>query len=193
MEKHRMHRRTHYFIDKDFQAKFIIKFCLLIVATSLLTGALIYYLNRQTTTVAFDDLRVVVKSTSDFILPIVLEVLAGVTLVVGVATIIIALLTSHKIVGPIYRLKIELDKIKHGDLSSSIHIRSKDQLQKVASDLEEVRIGFKDSVNSLKVNWDSIKANLQKLAQETEDEEKKRSIADDIGKIDSELARFKIN
>ena len=193
MKEHKINRRTHYFIDKGFQARFIIKFCLLIIATSLLTGVLIYCLNRQTTTVAFDNLRVVVKSTSDYILPMMLEILVIVTLIVGAVTMIIALLTSHRIAGPIYRLTVELDKLKHGDLSSTIHVRAKDQLQKVASDLDELRIRFKDSVNTLKGNWDSVKTNMQKLIEETNDEEKKRSIADNIEKIDTELARFKIN
>ncbi|MDB4349535.1 hypothetical protein OAA99_01115 [Omnitrophica bacterium] len=193
MDGHTTNRRKHYFIDKGFQTRFIVKFCLLIISASLLTGALTYYFNRQTTTVAFDDLKVVVKSTADFTLPIMLQILTTVTLVVGMATIMIALFTSHKIVGPIYRLNIELDKIKSGDLSSTIHIREKDQLQKVASELEEVRIGFKDSINVLNENWGSVKTNLKKLTEEAKDDKTKRGIADNIEKIDAELARFKIN
>ena len=186
-------RRKKYYIDKGFQSKFIVKFCFLIILTSLLTGVLIYVFNRQTTTVAFEDLKVVVKSTSDFILPIMLQILAIVTLLIGIATIAVTLFTSHKIAGPLYRINAELKRIKDGDFSSVVRVRAKDQLQKVAMELDEMRLEFKNSINTMRKNWVAIKSHLQKLQKESKDEKEKIRIADSIEKIDSELARFKIN
>jgi len=184
-------RRRNYFIDKSFQTKFIIKFCLLIIATSLLTGILIYWFNRQSTTVAFENLKVIVKSTSDFLLPIVLEILAVVTLLVGLATIAVTLFTSHKIAGPLYRLKMGIEKVKNGDLSTRFTIRADDQLQIVASEFDNMRRGLKNSISSLKENWNSVKEHMLKLQQETKDTRQKAQIEDIIKKIDSELQRFK--
>jgi methyl-accepting chemotaxis protein len=193
MSEYKKNRRKEYYIDKGFQAKFIVKFCLLIVSASLLTGILIYLFNRQTTTVAFENLKVVVKSTSDFILPIVLQILVIVTLLIGIATIAITLFTSHKISGPLYRINIELKKIRSGDFSSVVHVRAKDQLKKVASELDEMRLEFKDSINTVKKNWVSVKADLQKLQKSSKNENEKIRITDSIEKIDSELSRFKID
>lgn len=193
MGTYRENRRRTYFIDRSFQTKFIIKFCLLIISASLLTGILIYYFNRQTTTVAFENLRVVVKSTSDFILPIMLEILAIVTVLVSIATIIVTLFTSHKITGPLYRLKAELEKIKSGNLSSEVRIRADDQLQRVASELDEMRKTSKNSIEKLIDNWDSIKTSLDRLKEEMADEKEKRRIADNIENIDFELSKYKID
>jgi methyl-accepting chemotaxis protein len=191
MARHKTERRKNYFIDKNFQAKFIIKFCLLIVSASLLIGILIYHFNLQTNTVAFENLKVVVKSTSDFILPIMLQILVIVTLLVGIATIVVTLFTSHKISGPLYRLNAELEKIKKRNLSSDIHIRADDQLQKIVSELDEMRAELKNSVKTLKENWNSIKVILHKLKEEAKDEKQKRHISDNIERIDSELSSFK--
>lgn len=193
MRKQGKNKRRNYFIDKSFQSRFIIKFCFIVVLASLLTGILIYYFNRQTTTVAFEDLKVVVKSTADFILPITLEIIVIVSLLVAIAVGALTLFTSHKIAGPLYKLKMELEKISNGDLSSPIRIRAKDQLQKIASEFNEMRIGLKNSISEIKINWDSIKTDLYKLREEIKDEERKRKIEDNIKKIDSELARFKID
>ena len=183
-------RRRHYFIDSSFQTKFIMKFCLLIACTSLLAGGLIYWFNRATTTVAFENLRVVVKSTSDFILPIMIEILAIVTVLVGFATIAVTLFASHKIAGPLYRFKSGIDKVRAGDLASRFSIRTGDQLQKVANEFEHMRIELKDSIVTLKDNWTAIKAKMlgQMAAKDTEE---KTQILDTIKKIDSELGRFK--
>ncbi len=192
MQANPIKRRRNYFIDKSFQFKFIIKFCTLIIIASLMTGFLIYYFNQKSTTVAFENLKVVVKSTSSFILPIMLQILLIVTLLVSIGTIFVALFTSHKIAGPLYRLKAALEKIKNGDFSTPIQIRTKDQLQKIVSEFDDMRLGFKNSIGSLRENWTSIKTTLLKLASEIKEEEEKKRFQDNIDKIDSELARFKI-
>jgi len=193
MAKPKTERRRTYLIDKSYQTKFIVKFCSLIVVASILSGILIYNFNRQTTTVAFENLRVVVKSTADFILPITLQILLVVTVVVGLATIFIALVVSHRIVGPLYRIKEELAKIKSGDLSSVIQVRKGDQLQKLAAELDEVRLVLKDSLKSLKKDWSAVKAYLQKVEEDIKSEGEKKRIARDVESIDSELSRFRID
>ena len=191
MQKSAINRRRNYFIDKSFQFKFIIKFCMLIIIASLLTGSLIYYFNQKTTTVAFEKLKVVIKSTSSFIFPIVLQILVIVTLLVGIGTVFVTLFTSHKIAGPLYRLKAELEKIKDGNLSSPIQIRTGDQLQKVASEFNDTRLKLKNSIGTLKENWASVKITLLKLRSEIKEEEERKRLQDNIDKIDSELAKFK--
>ena len=92
-------RRRNYFIDKNFQSKFIIKFCIIVIISSLAVGVSIFYLSQNFTTVAIENAHVIVKKTSDFMLPIVAETLALVTLFSAIAVIILTLFTSHKIAG----------------------------------------------------------------------------------------------
>lgn len=191
MTDHEKNRRRNYFIDKSFQTKFILKFCVLIILASLLTGTLIYYLNNRTTTVAFEKLKVVVKTTSDFILPIMFQVLVLVTIAAGVATVSIALFASHKIAGPIYRLKVEIKKIKEGDLSSYVHIRSDDQLQGLASECEELRLRLNVSIRGINNQWIKLKQELQLLSKTADNDTKKR-VEDIARSIDSEISKFKI-
>jgi len=185
MQEKKINRRKKYYIDKDFQAKFIIKFCLLVVSASIVTGVLLYYYNKQTNTVAFENLRVIVKSTSDFILPIVLAVLVIVTIIAAIATILMTLFTSHKISGPLYKLEKELEKMEAGDFSSPIKIRSSDQLQRVALRFDNMRLNIKESLSSIKSNWKDLNEQLKS--------KKDKSISDSIAKIDEEINKFKTN
>jgi len=182
-------KRRNYFIDKGFQTKFIIKFCLLVVIASLLIGIFTAYINAKTTTVAFENLKVVVKSTSDFILPTLLFILLIVSVLTGVATILITLFTSHKIAGPLYRLTVELEKMKQGNFSEEIRVRAEDQLQKVATEFEEMRVVLKDSLSKIRENWDLAKPDIEKLNQGSDPKEKER-IQENIKNIDSELGKF---
>ncbi|MBN1871923.1 MAG: methyl-accepting chemotaxis protein [Candidatus Omnitrophica bacterium] len=189
----RRNSRKNYLIDKTFQTQFIFKFCLLIIVASLVTGVLIYYFNRQTTTVAFENLRVVVKSTSDFILPIIIQILLIVTVFAGIVTILVTLFTTHKISGPLYRLKNELERIRSGDLTRTVRIRSADQLQIVASELDSVRKNIKESLQVLKAQCDLIKDYAQKSREGKEDAEGRKRLSECATKIESEISKFRID
>lgn len=186
-------KRSQYFIDARFQIAFIARFCLITVLASALIVFLIYYFNRQTTTVAFENLKVVVKSTADFILPMMLQIMIGVTLLVGIATVAVALFTSHKIAGPLYRIKTDLDKFREGDLRGPIRVRGKDQAQKLALSFEEMRVEMKNSISLVKKEWDSIRSSLVNPESKTQDEEEKKALQASIERIDSELSKFKVD
>lgn len=171
-------RRRNYFIDKKFQTKFIVKFCIILLGTSLLIGALFIYFADNSTTVAIENTKVVVKRTSDFMMPIMIQTLIIVTMSSAVSVIILTLFTSHKIAGPLYRIKKEIDVLKEGDLTSVFRIRSKDQLKSLVnsiSDLADVWRGkhslLKEKVSDIKqiLNSDYNADSLQKRIRELDD------------------------
>lgn len=130
-------RRKNYFIDKSFQTKFILKFCLLVIAAGMLTMGILYYLSLRSTTVAIVNSSVVVKSTADFILPILIQTVVVVSLLLGIAVIIVTLFVSHKIAGPLYRLKKSMQALGEGDFSE-INLRKMDQLQELAQEFNRM-------------------------------------------------------
>jgi len=125
-------QRRNYYIDKDFQTKFILKFCSLVALGSLLTVALIYWLARHSTTVGIAQGRVAVHSTAEYLLPLLLQTVFVELVIVSLAAIAMTLFVSHKIAGPLHRFKMMLAKLGDGDFSSSMKLRDGDQLQQVA-------------------------------------------------------------
>jgi methyl-accepting chemotaxis protein len=146
----RMYRRRNYFIDKKFQTKFIIKFSLIVLIASALIGALLLYLAKDSTTVTIENTKVMVKRTPDFIFPIILETIVIVSIFSALAVIILTLLTSHKIAGPLFRIQKELELIKQGSLTPTFRIRRSDQLQELARSLSDVVTLLRNKHNSLK-------------------------------------------
>ncbi|MBL7131538.1 MAG: hypothetical protein ISS45_09090 [Candidatus Omnitrophica bacterium] len=160
MEKKNI-RRSHYFIEKEFQAEFIIKFCSIVILASLIIGLLVIFLSQGSTTVTIENTRVLVKNTSDFIFPIMLQTLIIATVLSSLSVIILTLFTSHKIAGPLYRLKKEIELFKRGNLSPSFRIRSKDQLQGLANALSDLANSFKDKHKALRDKALELKVVLQ--------------------------------
>ncbi|RLB33791.1 MAG: hypothetical protein DRH12_18025 [Deltaproteobacteria bacterium] len=144
------YKRKQYFIDKSFQTKFILKFCLIVIVSSILIGGILFFLSRNSTTVAIENTKVQVKSTSSFILPLMVETLLVVSIFSAIAVLVLTLFISHKISGPLYRLKKEIDALGNGDLKVNFNIRTGDQLQNLSESLNEMVISLRRKNSELR-------------------------------------------
>ncbi len=180
-------RRTHYFIKRKFQSIFIIKFCALVLLGSLISTGIIYYITKGTVTTSFENLRLVIKSTADYILPAVLIATGIVAIVISIATIFLTLYTSHKIAGPLYRIEKELEKLEEGDLTVSIKLRSGDEIQYLAEKLNASISNIRNSLSDLKKEF----YDLERLFQE--DGAKNTKIKEQLEKIRKTLKNLKTN
>lgn len=162
-EEQYKNQRKNYFIDHKFQTDFVLKFCSVIILSSLLIGAAIFLLARSSTTVTIENTEVVIKSTSDFIFPLLLTVISSVTFFSSLFVLIMMVFISHRIAGPAYRLKKEVALLKEGRLNRSFNMRRGDQLLELAQSLEELTKVLKDKHASLKEKSDAIHHDLERL------------------------------
>ncbi|MFA4854447.1 MAG: methyl-accepting chemotaxis protein [Candidatus Omnitrophota bacterium] len=179
-------RRRNYFIDKQFQTRFIARFSILVLVGGLLTIALIYFLGSESKTVAILNSRVVAMTTADFILPLLLQAVLAVTIVVGITSVALTLLASHKIAGPLYRFKKSMEAMEQGDFSSELHIRSADQFHGLADEINNMIRKTKQELLKLKDSVVSLKQKLDGLS-ENDLSENKRSSLTELKKITEEL------
>jgi len=178
--------RRNFFIDKNFQSKFIVKFCAIVIISSFIIGVILFYSSRGFTTVTMEGSSVIVKRTSDIILPIVVQTLVLVTLFSAVWVTLLTLFTSHKIAGPLYRLKKEIDNLKNGKLNVSFRTRRSDQLQNLSRSLSEMGEALDRKHLELKRKLAELKACLDKAALDKDVVSKK------IGELEEILSYFKI-
>jgi methyl-accepting chemotaxis protein len=190
-----IYRRKNYFIDKNFQSKFILRFCLLVVIGGLLTIGLLYFFAMKSTTVAFVNSRVVARTTADFILPILVQTVAIVVIVVSLATVFVTLLVSHKIAGPLYRFKKVMQALTDGDFSSEFKIRRLDQLQDLADSFNVMIVKVRQELRGLKDNIVSLKDRLDSISEQDVGENKKvnlRQAKQNSEELNKTIRHFKI-
>lgn len=143
-------KRKNYFINKDFQTKFILKFCVLICVACALMGGLVYVLSARTITTSFENLRLVSKSTADFILPaLALSSLAAV-IIASLACMFVVLFISHRIAGPLYRLEKSIGEIASCDLTVKTNLRKDDEIKRLAECLNSMVERLRQAVEASK-------------------------------------------
>lgn len=170
-------RRKNYYIKNKFQRNFIIKFCSLVAAGSLISVAIIYLASRATVTTSFENSRLAIKSTADYILPAALMSGAIAIVLIGLAAIVVTLLTSHRIAGPLYRMEKDVEEVMSGNLKKRFNLRVGDELKPLAANLDTMTQGLRARVFEIKkaVNEldsacasggaipDGVKENIRKL------------------------------
>jgi len=160
--------RKQYFVDKDFQTQFMIKFCTIVIIASIITGVLLLMFSARSTNVTIENMRVTVKSTADFLLPVILISFIIGTLVAAISTILLCLYTSHKIVGPLYRITREIKKLGVGDFNINFKTREGDQLKDFISALAEAVANLKKEMTKIKNIVSKISASQNKEISENE-------------------------
>lgn len=165
MKNATLHRRRNYFIKRVFQRNFIMKFCILVMIGSIISGTIIYISSKPTVTTTFENSRLMIKSTADYILPSILLSSAVVIVLIGLATIAVTLFTSHRIAGPLYRMQKDVEEVASGNLKKKFNLRKTDEIKALAE-------SFEDMTRSLRADISSIKQSVSEAESSVEESDK---------------------
>ncbi|MBA4369150.1 MAG: hypothetical protein C0403_16095 [Desulfobacterium sp.] len=181
MEHPSYQRKTHL-IKKDFQIKFIVKFCLIVLAGVILSTALLFFFSQDTLTSSFDHSKLVIRKTGSAILPAVIYTNLITLGVVCIITILVTLYISHKIAGPIFRFEKEIKAIAQGDLCKKIVLRKQDQVKEMADSINQMVNSLHDKVNEIYLEIDI-------LEQTAKEEQVPDQIADRIKTLKQKIEK----
>lgn len=194
----RPYKRRKFFIDKQFQTKYMLLTILMLLAYSLAFVVLIFtpyilplHFNLPITERA--EAARILLALHDSVWPALLVVI----LLLGTLSIFI----THKIVGPIYRLKTALKRITDGDLETRVTLRKGDDLQDLADCVNHLTEELRAFVAALKHDHDALSGYIAEMERQIE----LKSISEETGldiirkvkasreNIEVTLDRFKIS
>jgi len=158
MDNNPFFRRRNYFIKKNFQVNFTVKFLIIILIEAFLAAGLFLYMSKGTLTTGYLGSELRIARTYDFFLPMLLLsnlIIVGISAVIGIAVLIFL---SHRIAGPLYRFENILDAIKKGDLTQRFKLRENDQFVELANSINE-------HTDTLDKNMGHLKAGVMEFSQ----------------------------
>lgn len=132
-------RRKRLIIEGNFQARFILRFILVIVGATLLsTGAILglFYFKYHVGGTDLSSLIIVItpegETTVAGLFQVILIPLIAANLIVLCVVIPFSLVYSHKVAGPIYRLEQSMELLLNGDMDFIITLRKNDEFKYLA-------------------------------------------------------------
>lgn len=135
MTEPKMYKRRQYFIKKGYQFRFILRFCVILLAGVIVSTGLLLLFSRSSLTSTFDQSHLVIENTARAILPAVLLTNLITLGLVTLATIMVLLFLSHRLAGPLFRFEKEIKEIASGDLNKQVRLRRDDQIKEMAESL----------------------------------------------------------
>ena len=126
------YKRRNYFIKKNFQGKLILGYFLFVVTGCLLFTVILALLSANSLTVVYQDNDLQIGQTP-FMLVKQLLTANWIFLIAGSAfVVVIAMMITHRLAGPLFRLERAVDNMSNGQLNDVIYLREKDEGKELA-------------------------------------------------------------
>lgn len=170
-------KRRNYFIKKEFQRNFILKFCTLVTLSALMSGGILYFFLRNTATTAFVNSRLTIVRTSDYILPSLVSSSIISVILVGLATIAVVMFLSHRITGALFHIERCVVEATEGNLACRIRLRSTDEIVALADSFNRMFESIEEKANKSKECIKEIQKeieNIQQISQSANSSTKKQ-------------------
>ena len=127
----RKYKRSNYIVDKGMQFKFVGFIFFYMIAFFAISMVVVYFSGWNQMVNCIADIYPQAKMV-EIMDSVYLRLLTGFLLLLPVAAIS-AILLSHKIAGPLVRIKRALNQLAGGSHDVSVNLRKNDQLQDVAA------------------------------------------------------------
>jgi len=162
MPQEQLPKRRKYFIKKDYQVKFILKFCIIVLVGSIISTGLLFLFSQGTLTSSFDNSRLVIRNTSFAILPAVILTNIITLVLITLSSIVVIIFISHKIAGPMFRFEKDLTDIGKGNLVKKIALRKKDQFTDIATSMNNMTMELHNKVFSIETELERLLESAKK-------------------------------
>lgn len=166
-------------IKLSFSMGFQIKYCLVIAAIFIGANVLLYLLMNKTLSGSYlENLRTLYYLDQNLTLYLSIMALLQ-TCFVLVLTLVITLLVSHRIAGPVFRYEAVLAKIVSGEFPPNVATRDTDQLKPMVDSLNELTTRCRGTFEGVQILSETIETEIndQELLDEKSLESFRQKIA----------------
>lgn len=184
------YRRTQYLVAKKFQLRYVGLILLLVSLTAILCSYVIYYTMMVT---MGDKLANVYPQgrLMSIVSTVNLRILLSLILVAPLV-VIVGIMASHKIAGPIYRIEKFLTSMAAGELSQHITLRKNDELVSLANGINTVIDSLKETIVKERESLDKAAVSLDSAKRSVDSKPINHSgLNGSIDKLSEELVKAK--
>lgn len=191
-------KRKIYYIEKEFQTKYILLTILSLLTYTFAFLIIIFSPYMLTLYLDFYSLSEKAEAARTLLLlhSTVWPGIGGIILLFGALSIFI----THKIAGPLYRLKKSISEITEGNLDVRVKLREGDDLKDLAEHVNVLAEELRSFVNTVRVDYDLLSEYISEIEREikanvlTEESGRKiiKKVQDSRKNIEEALEKFKI-
>jgi len=169
MEKN---RRRHYLIEGNFQTRFVLRFVVVIVGSTLLAAGallLVFFFKYKYWGADLNHLIIMVtpEGTAEVysLFKIVLLPILSANILIFCIVVPYALFYSHRIAGPIYRFEQSLEMLVSGETNFLIVLRKKDEFKYLSDKMNALVDYMRRNIGEIKTSYRMLNKRVTKISQ----------------------------
>lgn len=150
------YKRRNFFINKEFQGKYIFNAFLLLALGSILFAMIFSFFSSNTLSIVYDNYHLKLGTTPGILLNRILSSQWLFIVIGGIGITILTLFLTHRIAGPFFRFEKTLENMTAKDLSSRITLRPKDEGKELALKINNFNEMISSKLNDILQNANQI-------------------------------------
>lgn len=174
-------------IERTFEWKFVGKFAGIVLAGLGGTVLSLYLALPKGEATSFGEVIRSLMMADNALSRAIVVALAAEAVVISAAVALTTVLTSHKIAGPVYRLKVALDELGRAQGVRPIRLRKNDQLRKSAESFNTMHAGLQERFRSLGKACQDV---AEAAARQVESPGDRGRVKAEIDRLEHALRRF---
>jgi len=165
------YKRRNFFINKEFQGRYIFNYFVLATIGSLLFLGVFSFFSSNTLSIVYDNYHLQLGVTPGILFKKMLSAQWLFIVFGGGLVVIVTLLLTHRVAGPFYRFEKTMDEMIEGDISNKIYLRQKDEGKELAQKINAFNYVLGDKLAIIE-NFNSTTAvsaiQLKKILEESD-------------------------
>lgn len=167
----------------------IVLLLILLVGTAL--SALILFINiHRPLNTHYSAILTIITQLKESLLIRTLKVNVIFILLTGAGIGFLILVYTHRIAGPLYRMKLKAKSIAEGRLDSEIKLRRKDAVNFFAESLNEITISYSNRLTHLDSELKQLKAFVNELQTLSDKKDERITMLTRINAVDERIKEF---
>lgn len=184
--------RRVLFIEKAFQIRFILKVIGVIVLGTALTGGFLYIFGNYQISRMYSSAHYNLQESWEVFRSAVIVASFLSMSLVAVLAVIFTIYDSHKIGGPLYRFRVNLEQIGSGDLTLNTKLRDGDELRPFVEVMNQMTGSLRDKVHAVKESHEKLRSAILE-ANSKGDASKLAELQKMADEVADKLSRFKVD
>ncbi len=163
MVNHQFMKRRTYLINKQFQFRYTLLSCIVILMIAFAYAAMaVYTTNQIIGDVLISGRETSLREISILHLKQLFKLMLPFTAVIFIAGVYL----THRIAGPAYRIVMDLGEIGGGNLNKRVHLRKNDELHEVAEAINQAVADLRILVHHDRKQIEAIIQELQEIERD---------------------------
>jgi len=163
------YKRRNFFINKEFQGRYIFNYFLLATIGSILFIGVFSFFSSNTLSIAYNNYHLQLGITPDILFKKILSTQWLFIVIGGGLVVIITMVLTHRIAGPFYRFEKAFDEMIDGDVSKKIILRQKDEGKNLAQKINTFNFILSDKLSLMETFNANIEISVHQLKKTLKD------------------------